>query len=247
MEGEMVAVRRRGRIGVWFGIGLVSVLLLVGGLSTVFIKTGDPARPIPAIDSSTAPSASPPLAITSISISPNPVNAGSQFSVNAQVSGGVPPYNYNWNSIPGGCPSVGNSAGWQCTLSSAGEYSVGLSVTDSGVNHTTASQSFNVTNGNGNGNGGNGNGKNSNGNGSNGFNLSSFGPFLLYGLIAGLVAFALLVALTIGVIAIAVILARRLPRAPKGQLVCGSCKSTAPVGSKFCPACAAPFSAPKPE
>jgi len=93
----------------------------------------------------------------------------------------------------------------------------------------------NVTGGSG--NNGNGNGSNSHNSNGSGFNLSSFGSFIIYALIAGIVGFALLVALTIGVIAIAVILARRLPRPPRGALVCGSCQGKAPAGSKFCPAC----------
>jgi hypothetical protein len=244
----MSILRPRRRTACWVGLSFVTCLLLVGALSPVLVRTGAPA-PL-AIVPAAAPGASPPLTINGLVVSPNPVTAGSQFVVNVQVSGGVTPYTYGWNSIPGGCPMPGNRSSWQCTLSSPGEYLVAVNVADSGGNHASASQSFNVTSNNGNGgSGGNGNGKSgsSNGNNSNGFNLSSFGPFLFYGLIAGVVAFGLLVALTVGVIAIAVILSRRLPRPPRGQLVCGKCQSAAPAGAKFCPACAAPLAPPKAE
>jgi len=242
----MNVFRPRRRTACAVGLWIVTGLLLVGALSPALVRPGAPTH-VTVVPAS-APGAPPPLTINGLVVSPNPVTAGSQFTVNVQVSGGVTPYTYSWNSIPGGCPMPGNQSSWPCTLSSPAEYLVSVNVADSGGNHASASQSFNVTSNNGNGGGG-GNGKSgsSNGNNSNGFNLSSFGPFLFYGLIVGVVAFGLLVALTVGVIAIAVILSRRLPRQPRGQLVCGKCQSAAPAGSKFCPACAAPFAPPKAE
>ncbi len=234
------------RVGSWVGVVVVSAVLLVGGFSLVGVVTAGAAHASPAARVAIAPGANSPLTINSLTVSPNSVSPGSQFSVDVQVSGGVTPYTYNWGPLPGGCPNPGNTASWGCTLSSPGEYSVGVNVADSGGNHTTASRSFNVTSGGGGGSGGGKSGS-SNGNGSNGFNLSSFGPLLFYGLIAGIISFALLVALTVGVIAIAVILSRRLPRPPRGNLVCGKCQAAAPAGSKFCPACAAPLTPPKAE
>jgi len=75
-------------------------------------------------------------------------------------------------------------------------------------------------------------------------NLSSLGPIEFYALIAGVMVLSLLIALTVGVFLIAVTL-RRLPRPPRKGLVCPACQATAPVGSKFCPACASPLAPPK--
>ncbi|HXQ79295.1 MAG: zinc ribbon domain-containing protein [Thermoplasmata archaeon] len=230
----------------WVGVVVVTVVLLVGGFSFGDLVSAGAAHTPIAARVAVVSGANSPLTINSLTVSPDPVSEGSQFSVDVQVSGGQAPYIYNWGPVPGGCPNPGNTASWGCTISSSGEYSVGVNVGDSGSNHTSASRTFNVTSNGGSGNGG-GKSGNSNGNGSNGFNLSSFGPFLLYGLIAGLVVFALLIILTVGVIAIAVILSRRLPRPPRGTLVCAKCQATAPAGSKFCPSCAAPLTPPKTE
>lgn len=183
----------------------------------------------------------------SIVVSPSPVTVGTQFNVSAQVSGGSGPYSYVWSNVPNGC-NAQPTAWWFCSLSNAGQYSVSVTVSNSTGAQGTASQGFSVTNNNGNGNGNQGNSNNNNNNGnsnsSNGFNLSAFGPLLVYGLIGGIVVFALLVALTVGVIVIAVTL-RRLPKPPKGGWVCSACQATAPAGSKFCPNCAAPLGPPK--
>jgi hypothetical protein len=184
-----------------------------------------------------------PLSV-SVSVNPQTVDENSMFTVTATVSGGSGPFTYNWNSFPQGCPTPGNLSSWTCSLGSSGQYTVGVSVTNGAGASGSGSQSFTVTSNGGNGNGnGNGNGGSSSNNGS-GFNLSSFGPILVYGLIAGIIVFALLVALTVGVIMIAVTLSRRLPRIPRHGVVCASCHATAPGGSKFCPACAAPFPPP---
>jgi hypothetical protein len=243
-EKKMTHRRLRRRTESWTGICLVTIVLLVGGFSFAGVGAAHTARAFVGTGVAVAPSANPPLTINGLSVNPNPATQGSQFSVSVQVSGGLSPYNYNWNSVPGTCPAPGNSPSWQCSISSPGQYSVGVIVTDSGVNHTSASQSFTVSSNGGSGGGGGGSGS-SKDNGSNGFNLSSFGPLLIYGLIAGIVGFVLLVALTVGVIMIAVILSRRLPHQPRGRLVCGKCGTRAPAGSKFCPACASPIAPPE--
>ncbi len=168
------------------------------------------------------------------------------FTVTAIVSDGTPPFTYNWNNVPHQCPMPGNVSTWTCSLGSSGHYMVGVTVTSPTGTSGSGSQSFTVTSSGGNGNGnGNGNGGSSSNNNGSGFNLSSFGPILVYGLIAGIIVFALLVALTVGVIMIAVTLSRRLPRIPRHGVVCASCHATAPAGSKFCPACAAPLPPPQ--
>ncbi len=229
------------RIASKLGVGVIVVLLL--GAAFVVGSVGNPAhRPLSVlvgvVDS---PGAAPPLTISSLTVSPDPATQGSPFTVSVSVSGGTPPYSYSWNNIPGSCTPPGNVSSWQCSLGSTGQYSVSVTVTDAVGNHTSNSQSFSV-----NGNSGNGNGNNhssSNGNNS-GFNLSAFGPIEFYALIAGVVVFGLLIALTVGVYLIAVTL-RRLPRPPRKGLVCPACQATAPPGSKFCPACASPLTPSK--
>lgn len=233
----MVNRRFGARWAMGFSVGFVVAVLFVGGLATVS------ARPS---TMETAPAASLEVSIT---VSPSPATAGNPVTFTAQVSGGVGPYTFVWYNTPPGCNGA-PEASWQCTISSPGNYMINVTVTDSAGDHGNASQTFTVTSNEGNGNGGsgngngNGNGSHSNGNGSNGLNLSSFGPILVYGLIAGVIVFGLLVALTVGVIMIAVTL-RRLPKIPKGAVVCATCQATAPPGAKFCPACAAPLGPPK--
>jgi len=223
----MIDHRSGRRARAWCGVCVVVAILLVGGFAS------GPAR------ASKLVVASSPSLTVSLSVSPQTPTQGSSFSISALASGGVPPYSYVWNGAPQGCNPQPNPS-IQCTISGSGQYSIGVTVTDQNGTQATNSQNFEVTSS---GNQGNGNGNNngSGGNGSNGFNLSSFGPLLFYGLIAGLIGFVLLIALTVGVIMIAVILARRLPRQPRGKLVCGSCQAHAPAGSKFCPSCAAPL------
>jgi len=211
-------------------LGLVGFTLIAGGFPSVLAQ-------------STSIAANPTASLqVSITVSPSTVSAGSPVTFSAQVSNSGPPFTYAWNNVPSGCNPQPQQS-WQCTINSGGQYSISVTVTNGTGVQGTASSSFTVTSNNGNGNGGNGNGNGggSNGNSSNGFNLSSFGPFLFYGLIAGLVGFALLVILTVAVVMIAVTLSRRLPRPPKGGIECGSCHAVAPAGSKFCPACAAPL------
>jgi len=222
--------------GLGLVVGLVVAMIVIGALPSVS------ARPA---SSQAAPEAS--LSV-SISVNPPTVSAGTQFNVSAQVMSSQGPFTFDWTNVPAGCNAQPMSW-WLCSLSNAGQYSVSVTVTNGTGVSGSATQGFSVTsssgNGNGNGNGGNSNNNNGNSNGSNPFNLSSFGPLLFYGLIGGIIAFALLVALTVGVIIIAVTL-RRLPKPPKGGLVCPACHATAPAGSKFCPACAASLGPPKP-
>lgn len=219
----------RGRI--WFAVGL----LLVSGFVAAGIGTNERVLGSPNLGIASAPAASPPLGVAGISITPNPATQGAPFSVSVSLSGGTPPFTYSWGPTPPGC-AAGNTSGWQCTVGQTGQYSIGVNVKDSAGGQGSAFQSMNVTAS------GSRSGSSSGGNSSSGFNLSAFGPFLLYALIGGIVGFALLVILTVGVLMIAVILARRLPRPVRGAIVCGACHASAPAGSKFCPACAAPLS-----
>ncbi|HTT46312.1 MAG TPA: hypothetical protein VMH38_09960 [Thermoplasmata archaeon] len=226
----MQAVSWKGRRTVAIGVGAIVAMLLIAVM---------PAAAQGALGGANAAAGSLQV---SINVSPSTVTVGTQQTFTAQVSGGNGPFTYVWSPIPPNCQAQPVQS-WTCTLSSPGNFEVGVTVSNGTGSQGSATQSFQVTSsgngGNGNGNG-NGNNGSSNGNNSNGFNLSSFGPILIYGLIAGLVGFALLVALTVGVIMIAVTLRRRLPVPPKGGGVCAQCKSPTPAGAKFCPACAAP-------
>lgn len=223
-------VRRSGsrwgwKAGLWF----VVAVLVIGALPIVSARPG------------TGEAVATASLQVSVNIAPPTVTAGTQFNVSAQVSGGAGPFSYDWTSVPSGC-NPQPSPWWYCTLTSPGTYSFSVTVSNSTGVQGSGTQSLTVTSdtGNGNGNGNQGNSNNGNNN-SNGFNLSSLGPLLFYGLIAGVISFALLVALTVGVIMIAVTLSRRLPKSPKGGLVCSACQANAPADAKFCPACAAPL------
>jgi hypothetical protein len=232
------------RTALWVGLWVVVVALLVAGIPASGPSAGNTSRTNGGLGVAATPGLTPPLTV-SIFVGPNPVSQGSQFSVSATVSGGVSPYSYNWPVVPPGCSPPGNSQGWQCTLSQTGSYSIQVQVTDQNGTQVSNSQSVTV-NSNSGGGGGGGNGNKSNNNGS-GFNLSGFGPFLTYALIGAIVSFGLLVALTVGVLMIAVILARRLPKPVKGRgaMVCKTCQATAAADAKFCPACGTPFPAEK--
>ncbi|MGD0250903.1 MAG: zinc ribbon domain-containing protein [Thermoplasmata archaeon] len=195
----------------------------------------------PSLDPGTglAPATNP--TITSFQISPNPVAQGNQFSVTLLVSGGFPAYTYNWNPIPPFC-FANNESSWQCMASQSGTYSVNVTVVDSVGNHTSAGRTLTVTSSNGNGNNNNNNQNGSNNN--SGINLTGLGNILVYALVGGIISFVLLIVLTVGVLMIAVTLSRRLPRQPRGKMVCAACQGRAPAGSKFCPTCAAPLSPP---
>jgi len=232
----MVGRGADSRWGWGAALGIVVVVVLLAAVPTVTARPGT-AQLVPAASLS-----------VSINIAPQTVTVGSQFNVSAQVSPQESgPFTYSWSNVPSGCTPQ-PMAWWYCTLNSPGQYSVSVTVSNATNAQGSATQGFSVTSNGGSGNGGgNGNGNhgnssnNNNNNGSSAFNLSSFGPLLVYGLLAGIIAFALLVALTVGVIMIAVTLSRRLPKPVKGGVVCSACKSTAPADAKFCPACAAPL------
>ena len=230
----MTENRLGSRGGLGLMVGFVVAVLVIGALPAASAQSA-----------STHPASGASLQV-SIMVNPSPVSVGAQFTVTAQVANGQGPFTFDWSGAPSGC-NPQPMASWSCTLNNPGSYSISVTVNNNTGASGSAMQNFTVQSngGNGNGNGGNSN-NNNNGNnsGSNGFNLSSFGPILFYGLIGGIIVFALLVALTVGVIIIAVTL-RRLPKPPKGGMVCTACQAAAPAGSKFCPACAAPLGPPK--
>ncbi|MFZ1023058.1 MAG: hypothetical protein WAN87_02860 [Thermoplasmata archaeon] len=241
-----------GRYGISLTLllGGIVFLLVLGSVSGEMNSTDqNSVRPLDHL----TPSAES-LQITDFSFSPNTLAADTQTQGMVALSGGTPPFQLWFNNTAPGCGPSSNpvmlsssSLQFNCTPTSPGSYNVHLDALDSASPPDKASQTSTLTvtnndNNSGNGNGGGNSSKNNNNN--SGFSLSSLGPYLTYAMIGAFVVFALLVALTVGVLVTAVTV-RRIPRQPKGGIVCGSCHDTAPAGSKFCPACAAPLAPTK--
>lgn len=79
---------------------------------------------------STTLSVNSALGLASLSASPSALDAGHVTQLVATVSGGTTPFTYAWSSLPPGCASA-NSPTLSCTPTSAGSYSVNLTVQDS--------------------------------------------------------------------------------------------------------------------
>ncbi len=194
------------------GVFVVAVLLIL--LATLVAVSGSaPRLPSP---SSGLGLATTPVSITQFSLSPSTVTQNTQVSGMVSLSGGTPPYFLWFNNTPPGCSPQSNPVNspsatysFQCNPTSTGSYNIHLDVTDSSVPVSKASSgaSLNVqSSGNGNGNG-NGNNSNSGNN-----SLSSLFPssFLEIGIILVLVFMGTMVAIAAGVVAIAVLVPRRL-------------------------------------
>ncbi len=233
--------RRTNVLLVVLVVSLVFVALSSASAPLLRSPSGSPAPtsagPVPLGSSQSSPT---PLQITSFDIQPQTVTVGNSVSFNVQATGGDPPYSYSWSGLPNGC-NGGDQSSWSCSPGSSGTYSVNVQVSDSGGNQTQTSGSLTVQNSGNSGSGSNGN--NSGGNLSNLF--SGLGGFLELALVGALVSFFLLVALTIGVLIIAVTLARRLPKPVRHGATCPSCGVVAPPGARFCPSCAAALTPPK--
>ncbi len=83
--------------------------------------------------------------INSFLASPPQIALGGSTYFNSSVSGGTPPYTYAYGSLPPGCSSS-NTSSLFCTPSKVGNYSVGLTVTDSAGLYTTGSTTLTVGN-----------------------------------------------------------------------------------------------------
>ncbi|HKV90693.1 MAG TPA: hypothetical protein VJQ43_05810 [Thermoplasmata archaeon] len=197
------------RLRVAAGAGVAVFLLVTVVLA--FPMAG-PAIPRPA----TPPAAiaqSGTLLIQSFSYSPSPVSAGTSTQGMIQVSGGTPPYFVWLNNTPPGCapPSTpltmsGVSTSFSCNPSTPGSYTIHLDLLDSGAPVAKASQSTSLTvNGNNHNTNGSGN-KNGGGNGSS---ILPSGLLTVVTLLA-VVFLGALVAVAVGVIALAAIVSRRL-------------------------------------
>jgi hypothetical protein len=163
--------------------------------------------------------------IASFSFSPAQAQAGNQIQGSISLSGGTVPFYLWFNDTAPGCgPSSnpvtlsGPSTQFNCTPSSPGSYSVHLDALDSAPPPDKASQTAPLTvtdNDNGNGNGGSsGNSGSNGGNGSSGggsnggFQIPSTLVTML--MLFGIVFLASIVALAAGMIAVAVLVSRRL-------------------------------------
>ena len=83
--------------------------------------------------------------VTSFLASPGQITLGASTYFNSTVTGGTPPYTYAYGGLPPGCSSSSTSSLF-CTPTKTGNYSIGLTVTDSTGLYTTASTTLGVTN-----------------------------------------------------------------------------------------------------
>ena len=244
---------RRARHEAWFLPLLAGILILGVASQTALGGSGTRGLGEPRASASAGlpaltghPSA---VGITVVvSINPSSVTTGTSASFQASVSGGTPPYTYTWTGLPSGCNSNG-AASFSCSLSQTGSYNVQVSVQDSTGAMASNSQLLSVTQSQsgGNHNGGGG------GNNSSAFQLLPSG-FLSILLVGVLLFYVLLALIAGGVIAIAVVLARRLPKPDRrtptaatatakavGESPCPACGATVPTTSRFCGACGKPI------
>ena len=90
------------------------------------------------------PSSPAPPAITSFTISPPTLAVNGTAYLNVTVSGGSSPLQYSYGGLPAGCSSI-SQASITCRPTSAGTYSVKVTVTDSLLRSTNATASLTVT------------------------------------------------------------------------------------------------------
>jgi hypothetical protein len=240
------------------------------GRFTASLSASDSASPT----RSTASSSEVPLLVlapltASLEISPTVVNVSSPVTIGFQITGGLSPYTLSWSNLPVGCTNAPRSVNddaledFVCSPTQSGGTEVGLSVTDSAMpshdSSSAGSQQLSVVSPNG--GGGNGNGNNGSKGGPNGGN-SSGGSFsgieldlllLVFGISMAANSGLLIIVVAIATISTTILLARRLPprarKAAASASPCPKCGEAAPVGARFCPACAQPMGAepPKPK
>jgi len=89
----------------------------------------------------------PPGLAVSLTADPSSLMAGSATYLEANVSGGVPPYSYLWSGLPPGCVG-GDDASLRCVPIAAAGYSVRVNVTDASGGSATDVVGLVVTPGN---------------------------------------------------------------------------------------------------
>ena len=85
----------------------------------------------------------PPLAISSFTVAPNSLDVGSPMVLTTIASGGVGTLSYAYAGLPTGCSSA-NTATLSCTPTTAGSWTVQVTVTDPQGGTTTASAAVSV-------------------------------------------------------------------------------------------------------
>jgi len=191
----------------------LAVLLVVGSAFGILAVSIAPAQSRP------TPVAAQAAFTVSLSFSPNPVSAGTQTQISLDfTNGGSNPFTVWVNGSAPGCGPQQNpfttnnfSNNFSCTPTSSGTYNVHVDAVDSSGFMASTASTLTVNTGSGGctSNCGGTNGSNSgNGSGSGGFSLPE-------GLVTTLFTFALvffagLFALAAGVIAMAVLISRRL-------------------------------------
>ena len=90
-----------------------------------------------------APPLGPPFELVSFLALPSLVYPGQPATLVATVTGGSPPYDFVYSSLPANC-SAADSPTVVCPDPEVGYYTVSLRVSDSGWNSTSASASFDV-------------------------------------------------------------------------------------------------------
>jgi PKD repeat protein len=68
-----------------------------------------------------------PPVISSVLVTPNPVDLGSPVTINVRATGGSPPYTYIYQDLPPGC-ITSNTSNYQCIPTAAGNFSVNVGV-----------------------------------------------------------------------------------------------------------------------
>ena len=81
--------------------------------------------------SAAAVSPAVPALKVNLSESPGSIDLGETTNLSASVTGGTPPYSYDWTSLPVGCTPL-NRSSLSCTPSEKGTFDVRLTVTDAG-------------------------------------------------------------------------------------------------------------------
>jgi hypothetical protein len=77
------------------------------------------------------------LTISSFTASSNPVVVNLATTITASVTGGAAPYTYAYTGVPTGC-TASTTSSWSCTPTATGAHTIQVTVTDSGLNSTSA-------------------------------------------------------------------------------------------------------------
>ncbi len=150
----------------------------------------------------------------SLSFTPNPVSVGTQTQIQVSISGGVAPYQIWFNATIPGCtppkPLQQNQSTntYRCTPTQSGTFSAYLDAADSAGNHGSTSASLTVQ-------GGGNTGGTGSGNGTGGFSLSSLQDLLPIVMIVTFVLLASVLAIAASLVALAILVPRRLKQLRK--------------------------------